>query len=154
MWDRRHVVVSDPERAIQAIFRLESAKLIAGLARVVRDAGLAEELAQDALVAALEQWPRDGVPENPGAWLMTCAKNRGVNTIRRQQMAARKHEALARDADAHGAHVEDEWNEALDDEASGVPRDDVLRLIFTACHPLLAFEAQVALTPSRRWPHD
>jgi predicted RNA polymerase sigma factor len=146
MWDRRHVVVSDPERAIQAIFRLESAKLIAGLARVVRDVGLAEELAQDALVAALEQWPRDGVPENPGAWLMTCAKNRGVNTIRRQQMAARKHEALARDADAHGAHVEDEWNEALDDEASGVPRDDVLRLIFTACHPLLAFEAQVALT--------
>jgi predicted RNA polymerase sigma factor len=140
------VVASDPARTIQAIFRLESAKLIAGIARVVRDVGLAEELAQDALVAALEQWPRDGVPENPGAWLMTCAKNRGVNAIRREQMAARKYEELGREANAHGATLEDEWNEALDDEAGGVPRDDVLRLIFTACHPLLAFEAQVALT--------
>ncbi len=140
------MAVSDPQRAVQAIFRLESAKLIGGLARVVRDVGLAEELAQDALVAALEQWPRDGVPANPGAWLMTCAKNRGVNAIRREQMAARKYEELGREADARSAHVEDEWNEALDDAAGRVPRDDVLRLVFTACHPVLAFEAQVALT--------
>src|SRR6516225_698471 len=138
------MTASDTHRAIDAVWRIESARLIAGLARIVRDIGLAEELAQDALVAALEQWPESGVPENPGAWLMASAKNRAINALRRDKMKDRRHgellfeiEAVARRDDA----VTD-LEEAIDDDVG----DDLLRLIFTACHPLLPTEGRVALT--------
>jgi RNA polymerase sigma-70 factor, ECF subfamily len=120
---------------------MESAKLIAALARVVRDVGLAEELAQDALVAALEQWPASGVPDNPGAWLMAAAKHRALDTLRRRTMLGRKHEELARELEALERTVPD-FGAALDDPVG----DDLLRLIFTACHPVLSTEARVALT--------
>jgi RNA polymerase sigma factor (sigma-70 family) len=143
------VPVSDSEahRAIHAVFRIESARLIAGLTRIVRDVGRAEELAQDALVCALEQWPTEGVPDNPGAWLMATAKHRALNVVRRGKMLERKHEEIARDAHdegsgAHGSGVEDAANDALDDDVG----DDLLRLVFTACHPVLSTEARVALT--------
>jgi RNA polymerase sigma-70 factor, ECF subfamily len=138
------VEASETQRAVRAVFRIESARLIAGLARIVRDVGLAEELAQDALVAALEQWPGSGVPDNPGAWLMAAAKNRAFNALRRDGMKARKQEALAFEIEAV-ARPEDkvqELEDALDDDVG----DDLLRLIFTACHPLLPTEARVALT--------
>jgi RNA polymerase sigma-70 factor, ECF subfamily len=138
------VEASETQRAVRAVFRIESARLIAGLARIVRDVGLAEELAQDALVAALEQWPGSGIPDNPGAWLMTVAKNRAFNALRRDGMKARKQEALAFEIEAM-ARPEDEVQEledALDDDVG----DDLLRLIFIACHPLLPTEARVALT--------
>jgi RNA polymerase sigma-70 factor, ECF subfamily len=138
------VDASDTHSAVRAIFRIESARLIAGVARIVRDVGLAEELAQDALVAALEQWPKSGVPENPGAWLMAAAKNRAINALRRDRMKDRRHgelvfeiEAIARRDDAVTR-----LEEAIDDDLG----DDLLRLVFTACHPLLPTEARVALT--------
>src|SRR4051794_22886618 len=133
---------SDTNRAIAAVFRIESPRLIAGLARIVRDVGLAEELAQEALVSALERWPETGVPDNPGAWLMATAKNRAIDELRRGKRLERKHEELGRDLDDERddavAHVEN----AIDDDIG----DDLLRLIFASCHPLLATEARVALT--------
>jgi RNA polymerase sigma-70 factor, ECF subfamily len=129
-------------RAIDAVWRIESARLIAGLARIVRDVGLAEELAQDALVAALEQWPAAGVPENPGAWLMATAKHRAVDFIRRNKMVQRKHEELGRRIERDQFNNVDELDTTLDDDVG----DDMLRLIFTACHPVLSREARVALT--------
>jgi len=125
---------------------MESPKIIAGLARLLRDVGLAEELAQDALVTALERWPETGVPDNPGAWLMTAAKNRALDHLRQRQMAARKHEELGRDVEAlelRGAEEMEAVVEARLDDDIG---DDLLRLVFTACHPVLSTEARVALT--------
>lgn len=134
---------TDPRRAVETIFRIESAKLIAGLTRIVRDVGRAEELAQDALVAALEKWPASGVPGNPGAWLMTTAKNRALNELRRTKLAERKYEEVGRDVEEEERRdpapaIED----AIDDDVG----DDLLRLVFTACHPVLSSEARVALT--------
>jgi RNA polymerase sigma factor (sigma-70 family) len=126
---------------IDALWRIESAKLIAGLARIVRDVGLAEELAQDALVTALERWPELGVPDNPGAWLMAAAKHRAIDHLRRNKLLERKHEELARELEALEKTVP-EFDAALDDDIG----DDLLRLVFTACHPVLSTEARVALT--------
>jgi RNA polymerase sigma factor (sigma-70 family) len=134
----------DPQRAIDAVWRIESAKIIGGVARLVRDVGLAEELAQDALVAALEHWPADGIPANPGAWLMATAKNRALDHLRQQALHLRKQQELGADADARGDHVVPDFSDALDDRDD--IGDDLLRLMFTACHPVLAQEAQVALT--------
>jgi RNA polymerase sigma-70 factor (ECF subfamily) len=136
------MTVSDAHRAIDAIWRIESAKVIAGVARMVRDVGLAEELAHDALVTALEQWPRTGVPDNPGAWLMTTAKNRALDHFRHSKLVERKHEELGRDIEALGEAVTPDFVDALDDDIG----DDLLRLVFTACHPVLSPEARVALT--------
>src|SRR5262245_19826642 len=119
---------------------MESARLIAALARIVRDVGAAEELAQDALVAALERWPASGVPENPGAWLMAAAKNRAIDLVRRRALRERKHDELGREMELR--HAAPELEAALDDDVG----DDLLRLIFTACHPLLSTEGRVALT--------
>ena len=132
----------DTERAIVAVWKIESAKLIAGIARIVRDVGLAEELAQDALVAALAQWPSEGVPRNPGAWLMSAAKNRGINVLRRGKMLERKHAELGYEVDAEAEQAALRLESALDDEFG----DDLLRLMFTACHPVLPTEARIALT--------
>jgi RNA polymerase sigma factor (sigma-70 family) len=132
--------------AIEAVWRIEAAKIVAALARMTRDVGLAEDLAQDALLAALEHWPRDGVPNNPGAWLMTTAKRRALDRLRHHAMAAREHEALGRDLEAQEAlHVPDLVDSliAAQDDPVG---DDLLRLVFTACHPVLSRDAQVALT--------
>lgn len=127
-------------RRIDAVWRLEAPKLIGALVRVVRDIDLAEELAQDALVAALERWPESGIPDNPGAWLMTTARNRGIDLLRHRQLAERKHAMLGGDPD-HEPHVMPDF-EALDDDIG----DDRLRLIFIACHPALPHEARIALT--------
>jgi RNA polymerase sigma factor (sigma-70 family) len=133
---------TDAHRTIDAVWRIESARLIAGLARIVRDVGLAEELAHDALVAALEQWPESGVPQNPGAWLMATAKHRAIDFVRRNKRLERKHEVLGRELEAaHEANAPD-LDSALDDDVG----DDLLRLVFTACHPVLSTEARVALT--------
>jgi RNA polymerase sigma-70 factor (ECF subfamily) len=129
-------------QAIEAVWRIESARLIAGLARMVRDVGLAEDLAQDALVAALERWPESGVPDNPGAWLMATAKNRAIDLARRQSTYQRKGEELARDVGMRMAMERSDFEAAVDDEVG----DDLLGLIFTCCHPLLSREARVALT--------
>jgi RNA polymerase sigma-70 factor (ECF subfamily) len=129
-------------QAIEAVWRIESARLIAGLARMVRDIGLAEDLAQDALVAALERWPESGVPDNPGAWLMATAKNRAIDLARRQTTFERKQEELARDVGMRMAMERSDFDAAVDDEIG----DDLLGLIFTCCHPLLSREARVALT--------
>jgi RNA polymerase sigma factor (sigma-70 family) len=129
-------------RAIEAVWRIESARLIAALARLVRDVGLAEDLAQDALVAALERWPRSGVPDNPGAWLMATAKNRAIDLARRRSTLERKQEELARDVGIQMALDRAEFEAAAADEVG----DDLLGLIFTCCHPLLSREARVALT--------
>jgi RNA polymerase sigma factor (sigma-70 family) len=134
--------VTDTHRAIDAVWRIESARLIAGLARIVRDVGLAEDLAQDALVAALEQWPASGVPENPGAWLMAAAKHRAIDALRRRSRTDRTHEQLGRELAARQTSPEPDLAAAIDDEVG----DDLLSLIFTACHPVLATEARVALT--------
>ena len=134
----------DVHRAIDAVWRLESARIIGALARRVRDVGLAEELAQDALVAALEHWPTDGIPDNPGAWLMTAAKNKALDRIRQFALHRERQEELGADADARGDHVVPDFSDSLDD-ADDVG-DDMLRLVFTACHPVLSREAQVALT--------
>jgi RNA polymerase sigma-70 factor, ECF subfamily len=133
------VPATDAHRAINAIYRIESPRLIAGLARMVRDVGLAEELAQDALVAALERWPQSGVPDNPGAWLMATAKHRAVDLLRRGKRLERKHEELGREVEQE---TSPDLDAALDDDVG----DDLLRLVFTACHPLLSLEARVALT--------
>ncbi|HET7456197.1 MAG TPA: sigma-70 family RNA polymerase sigma factor [Gemmatimonadaceae bacterium] len=133
---------SATHRAIEAVWRIESAKLIAGLARVTRDVGVAEDLAQDALVAALERWPESGVPDNPGAWLMATAKHRAIDLLRRGKLAERKHEELGREMDARQEPTEAELVAALDDHVG----DDLLRLVFVACHPVLSREARVALT--------
>jgi RNA polymerase sigma factor (sigma-70 family) len=130
---------ADAHRAVEAIWRIESARLIAGLARVVGDIGTAEELAQDALVAALEQWPADGVPERPGAWLMGTAKHRAIDLMRRQKTLERKHEEIGRDVERAQEGLDDA---AIDEEVG----DDLLGLIFTACHPILSKDARVALT--------
>jgi RNA polymerase sigma-70 factor, ECF subfamily len=132
----------DARRAIDAVWRIESARLIASLARMAGDVGVAEDLAQDALVAALEQWPESGVPENPGAWLMATAKNRGIDRLRRGTMAARKEEELGREVELQAQIGERDLAAIADDEIE----DDLLSLIFTACHPVLATEARVALT--------
>ncbi|MEA2236042.1 MAG: hypothetical protein QOC81_766, partial [Thermoanaerobaculia bacterium] len=126
------------QQAIDAVWRIESARLIAGLTRIVRDVGLAEDLAQDALVTALEKWPETGVPDNPGAWLMATAKNRAIDVIRKHAMQERKHEEIGREIEA----VVPDLDAAIDDEVG----DDLLRLVFIACHPVLSTEAQVALT--------
>src|SRR5437867_7097805 len=129
-------------RVIDAVWRIESAKIIAGLARIVRDVGLAEELAQDALVAALEQWPESGVPDNPGAWLMATGKHRAIDFFRRKKLLERKHEELGRELDAQQKMAVADFDSAIDDDIG----DDLLRLVFTACHPVLTTEARVALT--------
>jgi RNA polymerase sigma factor (sigma-70 family) len=136
------LTASDTHRAIDAVWRIESAKLIAGLARIVRDVGLAEELAQDALVAALEQWPESGVPDNPGAWLMATAKHRAIDRIRREQVLQRKTEELGHEIELRQEAAAEDLDAALDDDVG----DELLSLLFTACHPVLSTEARVALT--------
>ena len=140
------MTATDTHRAIDAVWRIESARLIAGLARIVRDVGLAEELAQDALVAALKQWPASGVPANPGAWLMTTARRRAIDRIRRGRRAEQIHEDLGRTFEADqaqaAAEMEADRDATLDDSVG----DDLLRLVFTTCHPVLSTEARVALT--------
>src|SRR5262245_46842519 len=133
-------------RAVAAVWRIESAKVVAGVARLVRDVGLAEELAQDALVSALEHWPKSGVPDNPGAWLMTTAKHRALDWLRQAALHARKQDELGRDADARGDHVVPDIAEAVAEAEGDVIGDDLLRLIFAACHPVLSADARIALT--------
>lgn len=135
------MTATDIHRSIDAIWRIESARIIAGLTRIVRDVGLAEDLAHDALVAALERWPESGIPENPGAWLMATAKNRAIDYFRRAQLLDRKHEELGRDVAEREAAVPD-LAAAIDDNIG----DDMLRLVFISCHPVLSTEARVALT--------
>ena len=137
-------MVTETEKAIDAVWRIESPRLIAGLARIVRDVGVAEDLAQDALVAALEQWPATGVPRNPGAWLMAAAKNRAIDHWRRVKRLERKHEQIGRELADEQDAVPD-LEAAIDEGTDGVG-DDLLRLVFVACHPVLSTEAQVALT--------
>ena len=134
------------QRAIDAVWRIESARVVAHVARLVRDVGVAEELAQDALVAALEHWPRDGLPDNPGAWLMTTAKNRALDRLRADALHARKHEEFGAELDALQAHVVPDFVDALDAARQDDIGDDLLRLVFTACHPVLSADARVALT--------
>jgi RNA polymerase sigma factor (sigma-70 family) len=129
-------------KTIDAVWKIESPKLIASLARMCRDVGLAEDLAQDALVAALEQWPKDGLPRNPGAWLMAIAKRRGIDHFRRNKLTDTKHEQVGYEMQARQEDAVPDFDTALDDEL----RDDMLRLIFTACHPVLSTEARVTLT--------
>ena len=136
------MTATDTHRAIEAVWRIESARLIARLARLVRDVGLAEELAQDALVAALEQWPAAGVPDRPGAWLMATAKHRAIDLLRRNRRLERKHEEIVRDLEARRDRSTPDPGAALDDDVG----DDLLRLVFMACHPVLSTEARVALT--------
>jgi RNA polymerase sigma factor (sigma-70 family) len=136
------VAATDIHGAIDAVWRIESARLIAGLARMVRDVGLAEDLAQDALVAALEQWPREGVPRNPGAWLMGTAKHRAIDQLRRRERLERKVELLGRQQETDEEGAPSEFDAALEDDID----DDLLRLMFTACHPVLSTDARVALT--------
>jgi RNA polymerase sigma factor (sigma-70 family) len=136
------MMATDAHRTVDAVWRIESARLIAGLMRLVRDVGLAEELAQDALVAALEQWPRAGIPDNPGAWLMATAKHRAIDQLRRRRMLSRKHEALGHELEMEQQHNGGTVEAGADD----VVGDDLLRLMFIACHPLLSTEARTALT--------
>ncbi len=137
------MAATDTHRTIDAVWRIESARLIAGLARIVRDVGVAEELAQDALVAALEQWPGSGVPDKPGAWLMAVAKRRWIDQVRRRTVLDRKHEELGRDVELRQEATAAELDAAIDEDEIG---DDLLGLIFMACHPVLSSEARVALT--------
>jgi len=132
---------TDTHRTIDAVWRIESPRLIAGLAHIVHDIGIAEDLAQDALVTALEQWPQKGIPENPGAWLMATAKHRAIDYFRRNQLLERKHEELGREMESREMAVPD-LTAAIDDHVG----DDLLRLVFISCHPVLSTEAQVALT--------
>ena len=136
------MTATDIHRTIDAVWRIESARIIAGLARMVRDVGLAEELAQDALVAALEQWPESGVPDNPGAWLMAAAKHRAIDNFRRNKLLERKHEELGHELKVQQEAAVADFDAAIDDDIG----DDLLRLVFTACHPVLSSEARVALT--------
>ena len=133
---------SDAHRAIDAVWRIESARLIAGLTRIVRDVGLAEDLAQDALVAALERWPESGIPDNPGAWLMATAKHRAIDALRRDKRLERKHEELGHELEARQEGAAPDLDAALDNPVG----DDLLRLVFISCHPVLSTEARVALT--------
>src|SRR4051812_36711005 len=132
---------TETHRAIEAVWKMESARIIAGLTRIVRDVGVAEELAHDALVAALEQWPESGIPQNPGAWLMAIAKHRAIDFFRRNTLIGRKHEILGRELAERESEVPD-FTTAMDDNIG----DDLLRLVFIACHPVLSTEARVALT--------
>src|SRR3569832_2264762 len=136
------MTATDIQRTIAAVWRIESAKLIAVLARMVRDVSIAEELAQDALVAAIEQWPVDGAPDKPGAWLMAAAKHRAIDKLRRDELLERKHVELAHELES----VLDERAMAADDALDDAIGDDLLRLMFTACHPVLSTEARGALT--------
>ncbi len=136
------MTATDTHRAIDAVWRIESPRLIAGLARIVRDVGLAEELAQDALVTALERWPQSGIPDNPGAWLMAAAKNRALDSLRRKKLLERKHDEIGRDLEVEQETGGPDLDAALDDDIG----DDLLRLIFTSCHPVLSPEARLALT--------
>ena len=136
------MTASDTHRTIDAVWRIESARLIAGLARIVRDVGLAEDLAQDALVAALERWPESGVPDNPGAWLMATAKHRAIDLLRRNSLLERKHQELGYELEARIERTVPDLDAAIDDDVG----DDLLRLVFTACHPVLSTQARVALT--------
>src|SRR5579864_8206050 len=132
----------DAHRTIDAVWRIESARLIAGLTRLLRDVGVAEELAQDALVAALEQWPQTGIPDNPGAWLMATAKHRAIDQLRRRRMLSAKHRTLEHELEMRQQNDDD----LLEANADDVVGDDLLRLMFIACHPLLSTEARTALT--------
>src|SRR5678816_2963881 len=134
--------MSDVHKTIEVVWKSESTRLVAAIARVTRDVGIAEELAQDALVAALERWPEEGMPENPAAWLMTAAKRRAIDSLRRGLMLVQKHEEIARQLEVQQQRLGDAMDQALDQ----VIDDDVLRLIFTACHPILAVEGRIALT--------
>src|SRR6202521_295081 len=136
------MTATDTHRTIDAVWRIESPRLIAGLTRIVRDVGLAEDLAQDALVAALERWPESGVPDNPGAWLMATAKHRAIDRLRRKTLVERKHGELGRELEARQDMTVANLEAAIDDNIG----DDLLRLMFTACHPVLSTEARVALT--------
>jgi RNA polymerase sigma factor (sigma-70 family) len=136
------VTATETHRAIDAVWRIEAPRLIAGLARIVRDVGRAEDLAQDALVVALEQWPQSGIPRNPGAWLMAAAKNRAIDLLRRDQRLQRKHEELGYELEVQQHAAAPDLDAALDDDVG----DDLLSLMFTACHPVLSAEARVALT--------
>lgn len=136
------VTASDTHRAIDAVWRIESAKLIAGLTRIVRDVGLAEDLAQDALLAALERWPESGVPDNPGAWLMATAKHRAIDTFRRTERIERKHLELGAELESRQEMAVPDMDAAIDDDIG----DDLLRLVFISCHPVLPREARTALT--------
>lgn len=134
--------MNDVPKSIEAVWKNESTRLIAAIARVTHDIGIAEELAQDALVTALERWPAEGIPENPGAWLMTAAKRRAIDSLRRGRMLAQKHEEIARELEDQQRQLGDALERSLDQ----VIDDDILRLIFTACHPVLTVEARTALT--------
>ena len=136
------MTTGDAHRAIEAVWRIESARLIAGLTRITRDVGLAEDLAADALVVALEKWPESGVPDNPGAWLMSIAKRRAIDSHRRSKLLERKHEEIGYDVDLQRNTTVDDLDEAIDDNVG----DDLLRLMFIACHPVLSTEARLALT--------
>ena len=136
------VKATDPHRAIDAVWRIEAPRLIAGLTRIVRDVGRAEDLAQDALVAALERWPESGVPDNPGAWLMAVAKNRAIDLLRRSKRGEAAAEELGREAEARLESAAPDLDAAIDDDVG----DDLLRLVFISCHPVLSPEARVALT--------
>ena len=136
------VTATDIHRAIDAVWRIESPRLIGGLVRIVRDVSLAEDLAQDALVAALQQWQESGIPENPGAWLMAAAKHRAIDLFRRSKLLERKHEELGRELDARQEALVPDFETALDDDIG----DDLLRLVFISCHPVLSPEGRVALT--------
>jgi RNA polymerase sigma-70 factor, ECF subfamily len=134
--------MSDVHRTIEAVWKIESTRLIAAIAGVTRDVGVAEELAQDTLVTALQRWPEEGIPENPAAWLMTAAKRRAIDNLRRGRMLVQKHEEVARELEEQQQRL----GEAMDQALDRVIDDDILRLIFTACHPMLAMEGRVALT--------
>jgi RNA polymerase sigma factor (sigma-70 family) len=136
------VTATDTHRAIDAVWRIEQAKLIAGLTRMVRDVGIAEELAQEALVAALEQWPKSGIPERPGAWLMASAKHRAIDLFRRNKLFERKHRELGYELEIEQETAQPDFDAAIDDRVG----DDLLRLIFISCHPVLSTEARIALT--------
>src|ERR1700736_3250024 len=136
------VTATDIHSTIDAVWRIESARIIAGLTRIVRDVGVAEELAQDALVAALEQWPQSGIPDNPGAWLMATAKHRAIDLWRRNKLLERKHQEFGRELEAQQEMAVPDLDATLDDDVG----DDLLRLVFISCHPVLSSEARVALT--------
>ena len=138
--------MSDIHKTIEAVWKIESTRLIAGIARVTRDIGIAEELAQDALVAALERWPEDGIPEKPAAWLMTAAKRRAIDSLRRGRMLEQKHGEITRELELQQQRLGEAMVQALGESLDQVIDDDVLRLIFTACHPVLTVEGRIALT--------
>ncbi|GAA3117695.1 RNA polymerase sigma factor [Kribbella aluminosa] len=140
------MTVAEAQGAVDAVWRIESARIVAGVARIVRDVGLAEELAQDALVAALEQWPESGVPKNPGAWLMAIAKRRAIDLIRRKETYQRKLAELGHELEIGGESVEDSVEDRVEAILEDHIEDDLLRLVFTACHPVLTMDARVSLT--------